>query len=138
MQSRHNATTSRSAEMQKLRFPQKLWIIVNDSNGIAEWSRNGAAICLDIDALDAYLLSDDSIFRTRNHCSFERQMLLYGFQRLGGHTLISGRASFATMEPDEMVYIYNCRFSYKMSGIDVHICGCRNSAMNASSATVLT
>lgn len=105
MQSRFRANiiSSRSTEMIKLRFPQKLWIIVNDSNGIAEWSRNGTAVSIDIDALDAYLLSEDSIFRTRNHCSFERQMLLYGFQRLGGHTLASGRASFATMEPDEMV-----------------------------------
>lgn len=98
-----NLITSRSAEMLKLRLPQKLWIIVNDSNGIAEWSRNGTAFCIDVDALDAYLMSEDSIFRTRNHCSFERQIFLYGFQRLGGHTLQSGRASFATMEPDEMV-----------------------------------
>lgn len=102
MQSKNR--TSRSDELRKLRFPQKLWIMVNDGNGIAEWSRNGTAICVDIDALDAYLLGDESIFRTRNHCSFERQMLLYGFQRIGGHTLISGRASFATMEPDEMEF----------------------------------
>lgn len=101
MQSR--TVSSRSNEMLKLRFPQKLWILVNDNSGIAEWSRNGTAMSIDIDALDAYLISSDSIFRTRNHCSFERQMLLYGFQRLGGHTLVSGRASFATMEPDEMV-----------------------------------
>lgn len=102
--------TSRSAEMLKLRFPQKLWIIVNDSSGIAEWSRNGSAICIDVDALDEYLLGEDSIFRTQNHCTFERQMLLYGFQKLGCHTLTSKRASLAAMEPDEMV----CSFPIKL------------------------
>lgn len=104
--------STRSAEMLKLRFPQKLWAIVNDSNGIVEWSRNGTAICIDIDALDIYLMGDDSIFRTKNHCTFERQILLYGFQRLGGHTLVSGRASFATMEPDEMVCVYLVVYFY--------------------------
>lgn len=65
-----------------IRFPQKLWILINKSNGLIEWGRNGKTILIDTDAMDEYLASDQSIFRTKNITSLNRQLNIYGFCRI--------------------------------------------------------
>lgn len=113
------STTTRPiahAHLLGLRFPQKLWLLVNRSlagtashtqdvnehedddadassppipqpppDDICEWSRNGTAIRVRLDRLDAYLDGGRcSIFRTRLPCLWLRQLCAYGFQRIGG------------------------------------------------------
>lgn len=65
-----------------IRFPQKLWILINEPNEIIEWGRNGTTILIDTDAMDEYLASDKSIFRTKHISSLNRQLRIYGFCRI--------------------------------------------------------
>ncbi|XP_076750708.1 heat shock factor protein 2 [Xylocopa sonorina] len=70
-----------------LRFPQKLWRIVNECNsGAIRWSLNGNTILLDYKKFQKqYLDQGNSIFKTKNITSFIRQLNLYGFRKVTSH-----------------------------------------------------
>lgn len=67
-----------------MKFPQKLWNIVNDNSSSAiKWSPNGKSIIVDYETLQMeYLSSTNSTFKTRNVDSFVRQLNLYGFKKI--------------------------------------------------------
>lgn len=80
-----------------IRFPQKLWLLVNaGDNEIMTWCRNGASIYVDLSALDSYLQSGESLFRTRHLYTFLRQLNQYGFQKVSRHRQLSAAADGAT------------------------------------------
>ncbi|XP_054010886.1 heat shock transcription factor, Y-linked-like [Hylaeus anthracinus] len=70
-----------------LRFPQKLWRIVNEcKSGAIQWSLNGTTILLDYKKFQKqYLDASNSVFKTRNITSFIRQLNLYGFRKVTSH-----------------------------------------------------
>ncbi|CAK9829739.1 Heat shock transcription factor, X-linked member 4 [Anthophora retusa] len=70
-----------------LRFPQKLWRIVNEcKSGAIRWSLNGNTILLDYKKFqEQYLDAGNSIFKTKNITSFIRQLNLYGFRKVTSH-----------------------------------------------------
>ncbi|CAL7949303.1 unnamed protein product [Xylocopa violacea] len=70
-----------------LRFPQKLWRIVNEcKSGAIRWSLNGNTILLDYKKFQKqYLDAGNSIFKTKNITSFIRQLNLYGFRKVTSH-----------------------------------------------------
>lgn len=80
-----------------IRFPQKLWLLVNaGDNEIMTWCRNGASIYVDLSALDTYLQSGESLFRTRHLYTFLRQLNQYGFQKISRHRQLSAAADGGT------------------------------------------
>lgn len=70
-----------------LRFPQKLWRIVNEcKSGAIRWSLTGNTILLDYKKFqEQYLDAGNSIFKTKNITSFIRQLNLYGFRKVTSH-----------------------------------------------------
>ncbi|XP_017891125.1 heat shock factor protein 5-like [Ceratina calcarata] len=70
-----------------LRFPQKLWRIVNEcKSGAIRWSLHGNTILLDYKKFqEQYLHAGNSIFKTKNITSFIRQLNLYGFRKVTSH-----------------------------------------------------
>ncbi|XP_063224719.1 heat shock factor protein 2-like [Bacillus rossius redtenbacheri] len=67
-----------------MKFPQKLWEIINscETNAI-QWSDKGSTILIDYSNFqDQYLRSGSSIFKTRNINSFVRQLNMYGFRKV--------------------------------------------------------
>ena len=73
--------------MLSMRFPQKLWKIVNDcKSGAIQWSLNGSTILLDYKKFqEEYLSAKNPIFKTSNITSFIRQLNLYGFRKVTSH-----------------------------------------------------
>ncbi|XP_011637228.1 heat shock factor protein 2-like [Pogonomyrmex barbatus] len=73
--------------LQSMRFPQKLWRIVNEcKTGAIQWSANGDTILLDYKKFQAeYLDARRPIFKTSNITSFIRQLNLYGFRKVAYH-----------------------------------------------------
>lgn len=69
-----------------LRFPQKLWKIINECNtGAIKWY-DDKSILLDYEKFqDEYLDVKDSVFKTKNVTSFVRQLNLYGFRKNTTH-----------------------------------------------------
>ncbi|KAJ9587696.1 hypothetical protein L9F63_018876, partial [Diploptera punctata] len=70
-----------------LRFPQKLWKIVNEcKTGAIQWSNKGRTILIDYKIFqDEYLTCKKSMFKTTNINSFIRQLNLYGFRKVTSH-----------------------------------------------------
>ncbi|KAG7208764.1 hypothetical protein KM043_014959 [Ampulex compressa] len=70
-----------------LRFPQKLWRIVNEcQTGAIKWGLNGRTILLDYKRFqEEYLDAGRSVFKTKNITSFIRQLNLYGFRKVTSH-----------------------------------------------------
>ncbi|XP_024883337.1 heat shock factor protein 2-like [Temnothorax curvispinosus] len=73
--------------LQSMRFPQKLWRIVNEcETGAIRWGANGNTILLDYNRFQAeYLDARRPIFKTSNITSFIRQLNLYGFRKVTCH-----------------------------------------------------
>ena len=73
--------------IQTMKFPQKLWKIVNEcESGSILWSCNGSSILLEYKQFqDEYLTPKTSIFKTTNITSFIRQLNLYGFRKVTSH-----------------------------------------------------
>lgn len=73
--------------LQSMRFPQKLWRIVNEcKTGAIRWGANGDTILLDYKKFQTeYLDAHRPIFKTNNITSFIRQLNLYGFRKVTLH-----------------------------------------------------
>lgn len=67
-----------------LKFPQKLWRIVNECNtGAIQWGIYGKTILIDYNLFQAqYLECEIPKFKTRNMTSFVRQLNMYGFKKM--------------------------------------------------------
>ncbi|XP_018397137.1 PREDICTED: heat shock transcription factor, X-linked-like [Cyphomyrmex costatus] len=73
--------------LQSMRFPQKLWRIVNEcKTGAIRWGTNGDTILLNYKRFQTeYLDTHRPIFKTSNITSFIRQLNLYGFRKVTCH-----------------------------------------------------
>ncbi|EGI68688.1 Heat shock transcription factor, Y-linked [Acromyrmex echinatior] len=73
--------------LQSMRFPQKLWRIVNEcETGAIRWGANGDTILLNYKRFQTeYLDTRRPIFKTSNITSFIRQLNLYGFRKVTYH-----------------------------------------------------
>lgn len=69
----------------QMRFPQKLWYLLNLRTDAILWGSTGRTILLNHRVLHNYLRSDHSIFKTANIASFVRQLNLYGFRKVTSH-----------------------------------------------------
>ncbi|XP_055537477.1 uncharacterized protein LOC129725534 [Wyeomyia smithii] len=76
---------SQSFEKYKnLRFPLKVWILVNATGGnrILRWNENKTVILLERDALEQYLQTRESIFRCSKLSTFFWLLDFYGFEQI--------------------------------------------------------
>ncbi|XP_031763831.1 heat shock transcription factor, X-linked member 4-like [Galleria mellonella] len=69
----------------QMRFPQKLWYLLNMRTDAILWGGTGRTILLNYRILHNYLQCDYSIFKTTNISSFVRQLNLYGFRKVTSH-----------------------------------------------------
>lgn len=69
----------------QMRFPQKLWYLLNLRTDAILWGGTGRTILLNYRVLHSYLQCDHSIFKTTNISSFVRQLNLYGFRKVTSH-----------------------------------------------------
>lgn len=77
-----------SNAIPSLRFPQKLWRIVNECrSGAIGWGPDGLSVLVDYESFQRDYLSgsDSGVFKTSNMASFIRQLNLYGFRKLTSH-----------------------------------------------------
>ncbi|XP_023245425.1 heat shock transcription factor, X-linked member 4-like [Copidosoma floridanum] len=83
-----NSWTLDDSAIPSLRFPQKLWRIVNECNsGAITWGLSGQTVRLNYKSFqNEYLSAGASIFKTSNIASFIRQLNLYGFRKLATNT----------------------------------------------------
>lgn len=70
---------------ENMKFPHKLWNIVNDcTSGAIAWSSSGSTILVNSEQFqDQYLTAGAAKFKTKNMASFIRQLNLYGFRKVG-------------------------------------------------------
>ncbi|KAJ2953826.1 hypothetical protein O0L34_g1454 [Tuta absoluta] len=71
--------------ISQMRFPQKLWYLLNMQTDAILWGGTGRTILLNYRILHNYLQCDHSIFKTTNIASFVRQLNLYGFRKVTSH-----------------------------------------------------
>lgn len=69
----------------QMRFPQKLWYLLNMRTDAILWGGTGRTILLNYRILHNYLQCEHSIFKTTNISSFVRQLNLYGFRKVTSH-----------------------------------------------------
>ncbi|XP_067137601.1 heat shock transcription factor, Y-linked-like [Centruroides vittatus] len=84
---------SEGQSLLSMRFPQKLWKIVNEcQTGAISWSHQGDSIILDYPKFqEEYLESNVDIFKTSNITSFIRQLNLYGFRKVNHYNRESSK-----------------------------------------------
>ncbi|KAI5634516.1 HSF-type DNA-binding domain-containing protein [Phthorimaea operculella] len=73
------------SSVSQMRFPQKLWYLLNMRTDAILWGGTGRTILLNYNILHNYLQCDNSIFKTTNIASFVRQLNLYGFRKVTSH-----------------------------------------------------
>ncbi|CAN8031022.1 unnamed protein product [Ixodes persulcatus] len=80
----HISTSPKDQPLLTLRFPKKLWRIVNECrSGAITWSGDGSAVVIDYSKFQSdYLDNRLDIFKTSNITSFIRQLNLYGFRKV--------------------------------------------------------
>lgn len=66
-----------------MKFPEKLWNIVNEcTSGAIGWGRDGNTIVIDmVKFKNEFLGKSNDVFKTNNSVSFVRQLNLYGFRK---------------------------------------------------------
>ncbi|CAD7090291.1 unnamed protein product [Hermetia illucens] len=69
-------------DVMNLRFPYKLRILIEKPNKVVSWGRDGTTVLLDYVALNVYLSSSGSIFKSKTGYKFLRQLTSHGFKRL--------------------------------------------------------
>lgn len=69
----------------QMRFPQKLWYMMELGTDAILWGETGRTILLNYRILQSYLQCEHSIFKTTNISSFIRQLNLYGFRKVTSH-----------------------------------------------------
>lgn len=69
-------------DVMNLRFPYKLRILIENPNKVVSWGRDGTTVLLDYVALNVYLSSSVSIFKSKTGYKFLRQLTSHGFERL--------------------------------------------------------
>ncbi|XP_064466639.1 heat shock transcription factor, X-linked member 4-like [Ornithodoros turicata] len=84
-------TSPKDQSLLTLRFPKKLWKIVNEcKSGAISWSSDGSAVVIDYTKFQVdYLDNRLDIFKTSNITSFIRQLNLYGFRKVSPHYRVS-------------------------------------------------
>jgi hypothetical protein len=82
-QSISSSNQSVGKSVNRMRFPFKLWNLVNncDTNAI-QWSSNGDSILINYKLFGEQYLNNSSYFKTQNIHSFIRQLNLYGFYKV--------------------------------------------------------
>ncbi|EEC09792.1 heat shock factor protein-like [Ixodes scapularis] len=80
----HLSSSPKDQPLLTLRFPKKLWRIVNECrSGAIAWSSDGTAVVIDYPKFQSdYLDNRLDIFKTNNITSFIRQLNLYGFRKV--------------------------------------------------------
>ncbi|KAH6948735.1 hypothetical protein HPB50_026093 [Hyalomma asiaticum] len=88
-----------------VRFPKKLWKIVNEcKSGAIAWSEDGTSIVIDYLKFQCeYLDNPLDTFKTKNITSFIRQLNLYGFRKVTPHYRTSGKS---TECPTDLPHIF--------------------------------
>lgn len=83
-------STSPGSSRGTLKFPQKLWNLVEDeSENCISWTPNGETILIDFPVFQQRFLNKKSnVFKTTNMASFIRQLNLYGFRKVNNQTEI--------------------------------------------------
>ncbi|XP_032530244.2 uncharacterized protein LOC116779851 [Danaus plexippus] len=74
-----------TSAISQMRFPQKLWYLLDLHTDAILWGGTGRTILLNYRVLHNYLQCDHSIFKTTNISSFIRQLNLYGFRKVTSH-----------------------------------------------------
>lgn len=66
-----------------MKFPEKLWSLVNESDsGAIRWGNDGTTIIIDFDRFETEIWwRKPDVFKTRSIVSFVRQLNLYGFRK---------------------------------------------------------
>lgn len=87
----NTSPTPKEQSLLTLRFPKKLWKIVNEcTSGAIAWSSDGSAVVIDYTKFQTdYLDNRLDIFKTTNITSFIRQLNLYGFRKVSPHYRVS-------------------------------------------------
>ncbi|CAL1293557.1 unnamed protein product [Larinioides sclopetarius] len=78
-----SASENKAVSLFNMKFPEKLWLIVNDCDtGAIGWGPSGETITLDYEKFqEEFLDSVVGVFKTNNIASFIRQLNLYGFRK---------------------------------------------------------
>lgn len=69
-------------EEKSLKFPAKLWALINTPSEVIKWNPNGTSILLDLEYLEHHLKSSNSLFKLKRIASFINQLELHGFEKL--------------------------------------------------------
>ena len=93
-----SVVTNCDCAIPSLRFPQKLWRIVNECRtGAIGWGPAGHTLLLNYKRFqNEYLDCESSVFKTSNIASFIRQLNLYGFRKVNSHSRDYPTASATT------------------------------------------
>ncbi|CAN7996862.1 unnamed protein product [Ixodes hexagonus] len=87
----HRSSSPKEQPLLTLRFPKKLWRIVNECrSGAIAWSSDGTSVVIDYPKFQSdYLDNRLDTFKTKNITSFIRQLNLYGFRKVSPYFKVS-------------------------------------------------
>lgn len=75
-------------EKNNLKFPKKLWTLINNPSEIIKWGPNGTSILFDLNSMEDYLKSSESIFKLKRISSFINQLEVHEFRNISSIDLI--------------------------------------------------